>query len=566
MKHSVRLICRIAVFLFVAAAPAFALDPDQILIIVNSAQPDGSRIAQLYCSQRHVPAENIMALPMTNRLSIPQAFYAQQIAPIIRDRLNQPDLKGRIRCLLTVRGVPLKIESFELQGPSAAWRDLIVKLLDQRFSQLKRLTSDFRILADLSPTPSSQGAAADTAFKLPRIRLQRDATALQMLHDATQAAEKAQAFLRAESPTALGHDRKLQKLDVFAQEFGGLELRVRSLRPLLSTDSKDSRHDELSRQFDAANAQLQQLADDIRKIDQSPLDLAAQQRRYDAIYTAGGLNMLCQALLNDRYRLDDEESSAAFDSELSLVLWPPYRLTGWQYNDLRAYPDDVPRPSSMPKRDESTLMVSRVDGPSLDVAQGLIDKAVAAERDVLRGAAYIDARGIFADRDKFGSFGFFDEALRKTAALLRQTTSLKVVLDDKESLFTPGACPDATLYCGWYKLRNYVDSFQFNLGAVGYHIASFEAETLGADDPNSNVWCKRMLEKGITATLGPVDEPYLTGFIRPDLFFAELTAGKYTLVECYYHVNPFNSWRLILIGDPLYRPRFTQSVGFQPRF
>ncbi|HEX2475025.1 MAG TPA: hypothetical protein VHK01_09770, partial [Lacipirellulaceae bacterium] len=33
-----------------------------------------------------------------------------------------------------------------------------------------------------------------------------------------------------------------------------------------------------------------------------------------------------------------------------------------------------------------------------------------------------------------------------------------------------------------------------------------------------------------------------------------LLNGELTLVECFARTNPFNSWMMTLIGDPLYRP------------
>jgi uncharacterized protein (TIGR03790 family) len=118
-------------------------------------------------------------------------------------------------------------------------------------------------------------------------------------------------------------------------------------------------------------------------------------------------------------------------------------------------------------------------------------------------------------------------------------------------LFMSGSCPQTAVYCGWYSLGKYVDAFDFVDGAVGFHIASIEAKKLR--DPNSSTWCAAMLADGITATLGAVDEPYLHTFPQPKAFFAELFKGG-CLVEAYYHTKPFNSWQLVLIGDPLYRP------------
>jgi len=69
----------------------------------------------------------------------------------------------------------------------------------------------------------------------------------------------------------------------------------------------------------------------------------------------------------------------------------------------------------------------------------------------------------------------------------------------------------------------------------------------------STVWCKTMLEKGVAATLGSVDEPYLDAFPAPEVFFGCLLDGG-ALVDCYTISNPFWSWQMILLGDPLYRP------------
>ena len=54
-------------------------------------------------------------------------------------------------------------------------------------------------------------------------------------------------------------------------------------------------------------------------------------------------------------------------------------------------------------------------------------------------------------------------------------------------------------------------------GLHSREVASSEAITL--KKPDSNVWCKRLLEAGVAATLGPVAEPFLASFPLPDQFF-----------------------------------------------
>jgi len=127
-----------------------------------------------------------------------------------------------------------------------------------------------------------------------------------------------------------------------------------------------------------------------------------------------------------------------------------------------------------------------------------------------------------------------------------------VIVNAEPEVFQPGQCPHAALYCGWYSLGRYVDAFSWARGSVGYHIASAECRTLKR--PGSRVWCKRMLEEGIAATLGPVNEPYVQAFPVPQLFFRFLLDGYWSLAECYGLSMPFWSWQMVLIGDPLYRP------------
>ena len=126
-----------------------------------------------------------------------------------------------------------------------------------------------------------------------------------------------------------------------------------------------------------------------------------------------------------------------------------------------------------------------------------------------------------------------------------------MTLEQTEQLFQAGDCPRAALYCGWYRLANYVDAFEWRPGAVGYHIASSECATLKG---TSQVWCKRMLEEGVAATLGPVGEPYVQAFPLPEIFFKTLLDGDFSLAECYLLSIPSWSWKMVLIGDPLYRP------------
>ncbi|MBN1457254.1 MAG: TIGR03790 family protein, partial [Sedimentisphaerales bacterium] len=233
------------------------------------------------------------------------------------------------------------------------------------------------------------------------------------------------------------------------------------------------------------------------------------------------------------------ETNASVDSELSMVMFDDYPLYRWQENELE---------NSLFPELAKTLMASRLDGPGEEIARGLIDKAVKAQREGLKGRAYID-KGYSLLKTK-PLYKVYDDHLGRAAEVIAGR-GFEVITDDTKNVFGEGKCPRAALYCGWYSLRRYVDAFDFVDGAVGYHIASLEAVDLR--DGQSTQWVPSMLADGITVTIGAVAEPYLSAFPKPDCFFAELFKGK-TVVEAYYRCSPFNSWQMMLIGDPLYRP------------
>lgn len=243
------------------------------------------------------------------------------------------------------------------------------------------------------------------------------------------------------------------------------------------------------------------------------------------------------------------DDRASVDSEMALVLTKNYPLASWLPNPY--YLGFQQQPTTL-KRDE-VLMVSRLDGPDPNTVYRLIDDAMATEKNGLQGRAYFDARWPAPPKEQqLSGYALYDASLHHAAEKMGKTGNMPVQLDQREALFQPGEAPLAALYCGWYSLSRYVDAFTWVRGAIGYHIASGECTTLKR--PESQVWCKRMLERGIAATIGPVNEPYVQAFPLPELFFPLLSQGYLSLGETYLITLPFLSWQMVLIGDPLYQP------------
>ena len=83
-----------------------------------------------------------------------------------------------------------------------------------------------------------------------------------------------------------------------------------------------------------------------------------------------------------------QDTASSFDSELALVLWPNYSTVRWQPNLLHH------RYDSQQVRDiYRTMMVARLDGPSVEIAKRLVDDAIEVETTGLSGTIYLDGRG-----------------------------------------------------------------------------------------------------------------------------------------------------------------------------
>lgn len=509
----------------IAASPT----PADILLVCNSAMKGSCGVARHYARKRKVPLQNLIRLALPTSESISRSAYETELAAPLRQRVKAFMAK-RQRCpiLLLVYGVPLKIAPV----PAGRSRQVSRKLVRARVAALTgQIRQDLDHLGqwtERGPVPVS-GQGGD-----PEALLQRSARVVQ------QSIE----FLRTASRESRRSFHSMQIQAVVLQLAGiapvarSLAIRAEMWRPKLRRDLFQSA--PVLQMHQVLQARLGRIS--FRGVTAANvLDLAAAFRMDQ------GLLGELRFWLSPEVRGKDGETGAAVDSELSLLLADPHALKRWLANPFLEKYDGYPGIKALRG---TTLMVARLDGPTPKIAERLVDDAIEVEQKGLTGIFYIDARGL--PGGKSHPYGEYDQHLRNLARILTTKTSFPVVLDNRPELFPVNSCPHAALYCGWYSLGHYRDSFGWQKGAVGFHVASREAATLRK--PGSQVWCKRMLEKGVAATLGPVEEPYLQSFPLPDRFFPLLMTGKLTLVEVYYRTLPFLSWRQILIGDPLYRP------------
>lgn len=508
------------------------LTPAEVAVVAMRSSKQSVELAQHYVTARGLPEGRICLIDATPGESVTRTEWETRIRPQIRKWIADNQLETQVRCLVTVWDVPLKIGKADPDSPEIAARQAYLQ--GERENRIFRLRTMIEAVNSVLPGDEGTPEAPPETDDLQTL-----------IKEFETAFEAARGRLRPVAGTPEGRAGNSQLVKIFLAG-GGLS-NLAKQHQARAAQQKDNEQTKLA--LATSTGRLSGLQEGRFALEQLPAGVERDEAILSLLEKSDGILGSLAWIDGQLQLLDKNETYSSFDSELSLLYWPSYSLGRWQPNVLNHRFDN-----SYTRHLKATLMVSRIEAPTFELSKKLIDTAIAVERKGLDGKIYLDTRGIgkLGESVPRGSAKDFDAQLLNLAAMLKNETSMPVVLDEREELFQPGEAPLAALYCGWYSLAKYVDAFEWQPGAVGYHLASSEASTLRKAD--SNVWCKRMLEEGICATLGPVNEPYLNAFPRPNEFFLLLMSGKHTLVECYYRSKPYNSWVMVLVGDPLYNP------------
>jgi uncharacterized protein (TIGR03790 family) len=196
------------------------------------------------------------------------------------------------------------------------------------------------------------------------------------------------------------------------------------------------------------------------------------------------------------------------------------------------------------------LLVTRLDGPTPEIARGLVDKAMDAETNGMWGRAYFDVRGINTPNMKMG-----DEFIGGAAEICRRL-GFETQVETNEATFTTSfPMSQIGFYCGWYDQRVSgpftLPKVEFMPGAFAYHLFSYSAQNIRSSDSD---WVGTFLAKGVTITMGVVDEPYLQGTPNVAIFAERLIYSRFDFAAAAYASQSWLSWQTMMVGDPLYRP------------
>jgi uncharacterized protein (TIGR03790 family) len=108
-----------------ASVSSASISTESVAVLYNSAVPESRKLAEMYRDARGIPVENLIALDMPLAADISREDYEKSILKPLRREFEsrswwkrQPDANGvivpvinRIRVLVTMRGVPLRIQA-----------------------------------------------------------------------------------------------------------------------------------------------------------------------------------------------------------------------------------------------------------------------------------------------------------------------------------------------------------------------------------------------------------------------------------------------------------------------
>ena len=515
-----------------AAASLADLTPDNLLLVANKNSPDSLRLAQLYATARKIPQNQIVGLDLPDAEEMDFDSYQRDVRAVLRQYLISHQLQSQITCLVTFYGVPFRVlPKFDTQPEAAELASLkvgmnkVLDIVEPAVAKAETLAKK----VDPAFTPIARPSKADDIPDLMR----RASVALAAIDHSVAAIPD--PALRAQVIT--------QYITLLDQLGGNVQVVARFGRFQLAdshlTDAQ--RQHWLNLRDEAVTAEVLR-----GQLENEPFDPVARRRLRDLAASQFGALNLAALLQQQILYLTPDKFPCALDSDLALLWWDAYPHHALLVNPLNFKSATGGNPAPV-------LMVSRLDAPTPQIVEQMIHTSIQVEHVGLQGCVAIESRGLSPFKNgNPDMYGQFDQTLRHLAEIVHDKTKLTLYDEDTGHLFQARQVKNCALYCGWYSVRQYVPGMQFNSGAVGYHVASFEMVSLHENFEAG--WVHGLLTDGVVATLGSVAEPYLQSFPPPDEFFPLLMTGKLSLAEVYWKTEPVVGWQMCLIGDPLYRP------------
>ncbi|MBX3459150.1 MAG: TIGR03790 family protein [Planctomycetes bacterium] len=194
---------------------------------------------------------------------------------------------------------------------------------------------------------------------------------------------------------------------------------------------------------------------------------------------------------------------------------------------------------------DDILIVSRLDGPTVEIAKGLIEKALVAEALGCQGESFLDTRGLTKD----DGYKERDQIMMQIEPVWKRL-GLPYKHDTEGGVVDLSTREDTLHYYGWYAgTQKPAGTVKFRTGGVCIHLHSFSASTVRG----TGNWVGPLLSWNATCSYGTVYEPYTVGFPYENIFWDRLSKG-WSFGQAGQISNRLLSWQAVFCGDPLYTP------------
>ncbi|MDC1141612.1 TIGR03790 family protein [Planctomycetota bacterium] len=235
------------------------------------------------------------------------------------------------------------------------------------------------------------------------------------------------------------------------------------------------------------------------------------------------------------------QDGASVDGELALIRIGEYDTNGMVPNIKYYFTKDEEI-----ALEHQVLVTSRLDGPTAEIAKGLVEKAILAETLGGEGQCFLDTRGMGPEKA-----GYYqrDQIMKKVGEVW--TANEIPFYHDDEGKVVDLSTRQMLHYYGWYAgSQSPKGEVKFRTGGVDVHLHSFSGATIRTTKKN---WVGKLLSWNATCAYGTCYEPYTSGFPMEHIFWDRLCKG-YTFAEAGQMANQLLSWQAVFCGDPLYRP------------
>ena len=510
-----------AVLLF-CSFDAFAQEvrPEQVAVIAAADHEESQQVAQYYCQQRGIDPGRVISVSFPEGDQLDRETWEKKVRLQIRTWLDENDPESEITCFVTTYGVPLSIGDWAATKEREQWNRFYDEALNVRFKAFNRLLARMADLAnvDFQPLPAETPS--------PELGKEFDAIA-----------QKCQQFV-----PSLPADQRAnagQRLQNSVRQIAGLGPFVNGIKAKIESSGENNQR--FIAQYERALGINQGYTEALNRMGQMPPSFDREIGVLRVLEMSNGILGAIDWIRKQKAELEKETALSSFDSELALVRVEAYRRIG-------TYPlSDASLLNSI--TGSRVYRVTRIDGPNVEVAKSLIDRAIEASQGQLDSEQniYIDQRGLPAKADPRDLA--IENWLDRVAKSFASVEGVKVTRDEGPELFGSGVCPETKVYFGWYGLGEYRNSFTFASGSTCYHLVPGDA--LGIHIAEDTGWCKGFLSKGATWVVGSVSRPTV---IDPGL--AAMEGNR----KPFYRPNRIGlSDGIVIFGDFVYEVGETQN-------